>query len=108
MATKSYFTAVFMVFVQVVIVQLAASFLALPETSNNSLISISIAIGLFLTLLKVPGFMTNMMFYATGNGKLKKLGGQIVNVMTANNSSSVSRAEAGAKTVKDPRRVVNL
>ena len=107
-ATKSYFTAVFMVFVQVVIVQLAASFLALPETSNNSLISISIAIGLFLTLLKVPGFMTNMMFYATGNGKLKKLGGQIVNVMTANNSSSVSRAEAGAKTVKDPRRVVNL
>ncbi len=107
-ATKSYFTAVFMVFVQVVIVQLAASFLALPEASNNSLISISIAIGLFLTLLKVPSFMTNMMFYATGNGKLKKLGSQIINVMTSNNSSSVSRAEAGAKTVKDPRRVVNL
>ncbi|MDD3002884.1 MAG: hypothetical protein PHS06_03385 [Candidatus Shapirobacteria bacterium] len=107
-ATKSYFTAVFMVFVQVVIVQLAASFLALPETSNNSLISISIAIGLFLTLLKVPGFMTNMMFYVTGNGKLKKLGSQIVNVMTAGNSSSVSRATAVAKTVNDPRRVVNL
>jgi len=107
-ATKSYLTAVFMVFIQVVIVQLAASFLALPEATNNSLISISIAIGLFLTLLKVPSFMTNMMFYVTGNGKLKKLGGQIVNVITASNSSSTSRATAVAKAVKNPRRVVNL
>ena len=107
-ATKSYLTAVFMVFIQVVIVQLAASFLALPEATNNSLISISIAIGLFLTLLKVPSFMTNMMFYVTGNGKLKKLGGQIVNVITASNSSSTSRATAAAKVVKNPRRVVNL
>ena len=103
MATKSYLTAVFMVFVQVVIVQLAASFLALPEASNNSLISIAIAIGLFLTLLKVPSFMTNMMFYVSGNGKLKKIGGQIINVMTANSPTSISR-----KAIKDPRRVVNL
>jgi len=108
-ATKSYLTAVFMVFVQVVIVQLAASFLALPEQSNNSLISISIAIGLFLTLLKVPSFMTNMMLYVSGNGKLKKLGSQIINVMTANNSSSNSRSTAVAKeAVKNSRKVANL
>jgi len=108
-ATKSYLTAVFMVFVQIVIIQLAASFLALPEQTNNSLISISIAIGLFLTLLKVPSFMTNMMFYVTGNGKLKKLGSQIINVMTSSNSASVSRTAAAAKeAIKDPRRVVHL
>ena len=108
-ATKSYFTAVFMVFIQVIIVQLAASFLALPEQSNNSLISISIAIGLFLTLLKVPSFMTNMMFYATGNGKLKKLGSQIINVMTANSPTSASRTAAAAReNIRDPRRVVHL
>lgn len=108
-ATKSYLTAVFMVFVQVVIVQLAASFLALPEASNNSLISIAIAIGLFLTLLKVPSFMTNMMLYVSGNGKLKKLGGQIINVMTASGSSSASRTTAVAKeAVKNPRKVANL
>ena len=108
-ATKSYLTAVFMVFVQVVIVQLAASFLALPEASNNSLISIAIAIGLFLTLLKVPSFMTNMMLYVSGNGKLKKLGGQIINVMTASGSSSASRTTAVVKeAVKNPRKVANL
>lgn len=108
-ATKSYFTAVFMVFIQVIIVQLAASFLALPEQSNNSLISISIAIGLFLTLLKVPSFMTNMMFYVTGNGKLKKLGSQIINVMTANSPTSASRtASVARETIRDPRRVVHL
>jgi len=105
LATKSYLTAVFMVFVQVVIVQLAAAFLALPETTNNSLISISMAIGLFLTLLKVPSFMTNMMFYVTGNGKLKKLGSQVINVMTANNSSSTSRTTVAAKTVKNLGKV---
>ncbi len=107
MATKSYLTAVFMVFVQIVIVQLSASFLALPEASNNSLISIAIAIGLFLTLLKVPSFMTNMMLYVSGNGKLSKLGGQIINVMTANSSASKT-ATIAKETIKDPRRVVNL
>ena len=109
-ATKSYLAAVFVVFVHVVIIQLAASFLALPEQSNNSLISIAVGIGLFLTLLKVPSLMTNMMFYSSGNGKLRKLGGQIINVITADNSSSTSRSRAASsrqQPVKDPRRVVH-
>ena len=106
-ATKSYLAAVFVVFVHVVVIQLAASFLALPEQSNNSLISIAVAIGLFLTLLKVPSLMTNMMFYTSGNGKLKKLGGQIINVMTADNSSSASRTSAATKeAVKIPRKAI--
>jgi len=108
-ATKSYLVAVFMVFVQVIVIQLAAAFLALPQGSNNSLISIAVAIGLFLTLLKVPSSMSNMMFYVSGNGKLKKLGGQIMNVMTSSNPSSASRAAAtGKETVKVPRKAVNL
>jgi hypothetical protein len=108
-ATKSYFVAVFMVFVQVIVIQLAASFLALPQGSNNSLISIIIAIGLFLTLLKVPSSMSNMMFYVSGNGKLKKLGGQIMNVMTSNNASTDSRNRAISKEIfKDPRKVGHL
>lgn len=107
-ATKSYLVSVFMVFVHVVIIQLAASFLALPEQSSNSLISIAIAIGLFLTLLKVPSLMSQMMFYTSGNGKLKKLGGQIINVITADNSSSATRSTAAAKeAIKVPRKVVN-
>jgi hypothetical protein len=108
-ATKSYFVAVFMVFVQVIVIQLAASFLALPQGSNNSLISIVVAIGLFLTLLKVPTSMSNMMFYVSGNGRLKKMGEQIMNVMTSGNNSSISRSTATAnETVKNLRKVANL
>lgn len=107
-ATKSYIVSVFIVFIHVVVIQLAASFLALPEQSNNSLVSIAVAIGLFLTLLKVPSIMTNMMFYTSGNSKLRKLGGQIMNVMTADNSSSTSRTRATSKeATRDPRRVVH-
>ncbi len=107
-AAKSYIVAVFMVFVHVVVIQLAASFLALPDQSNNSLISIAVAIGLFLTLLKVPTLLTQMMFYTSGNGKLKRMGGQIINVMTADNSSSASRSSAKNKEqVKVSRRVVS-
>lgn len=107
-ATKSYVATIFIVFVHVVVIQLASSFLALPEHSNNSLISIAVAIGLFLTLLKTPSLITNMMFYTSGNGKLKKLGGQIINVITADNSSSISRNSATAKaTTKSPRKEVH-
>jgi len=106
-ATKSYVAAVFVVFVHVVIIQLAAAFLALPEQSNNSLISIAVAIGLFLTLLKTPSLMTNLMFYTSGNGKLKKIGGQIINVITSNNSSSASKTRATTKeAVKTSRKAV--
>lgn len=106
-AAKSYVVAVFMVFVHVVVIQLAASFLALPEHSDSSLISVAVAIGLFLTLLKTPSVMTNMMFYTSGNGKLRKLGGQIINVMTTNNSASASRTTAVSKeAVKVSRKVV--
>ncbi len=107
-AAKSYIVAVFMIFVHVVIIQLAASFLALPEQSNNSLISIAVAIGLFLTLLKVPGLMTQMMFYNSGAGKIKKIGSQIMNVMSADHSSSATRATATKQAAKLPRKAANI
>jgi hypothetical protein len=105
-ASKSYFVTVFVVFVHVVILQLASSFLALPEHTENSLISIAVAIGLFFTLLKVPSLMMQMVFYTTRNGTFKKLGGQIINVISTDNSSSLTR-EATKAAVKTPRKVVN-
>ncbi len=48
-AIKSYIVTVFVVFVHVVIIQLASAFLTIPGNSNNSLISIAIGIGLFLS-----------------------------------------------------------
>ena len=105
-AAKSYIISVFMVFVHVVIIQLASSFLNLPETSGNSLISIAVAIGLFLTLLKTPTFMMQMVFYNSANRVLRKVGHEITNVMSTDNTSSATRETAKGAAVKTPRKVV--
>lgn len=106
-AMKSYIVSVFVVFIHVVVIQLASSFLSLPENTDNSLISIAVAIGLFFTLLKIPQSMMNMVFYTSRNGTFKKIGGQIMNIMSTDNVASASRTEAGANTVaKTTRKVV--
>lgn len=100
-SVKSYIATVFIGFIHVVIIQLASSFLSLPENSNNSLISIGVAIGLFFTLLKTPNLMMQLVMYTSGNGMVKKLGGQIVNVITSDKTTSAS-----AERVKLARRRV--
>lgn len=102
---KTYLVNVFVVFVHVVIVQLAGSFLALPEHSENSLISVAVAIGLFFTLIKTPSLMMQMIFYSSGGEQLKKFGNQIINVISSNSSSSETRAVSSG-TAKLPRKVI--
>ena len=102
---KTYFVNVFMVFVHIVIIQLAGAFLALPDHNENSLISVAVAIGLFFTLLKTPSLMMQMIFYTANNSVLKKIGSQVVNVISADNSSSVTRAAANGVT-KLSRKVI--
>lgn len=82
-AFKSYFVTVFMVFVHVVILQLAAAFLTLPGNNTNSLVSIALAIGLFFTLLKVPSVMMQMVLYSSGTNIFTRVGGQIINAVMA-------------------------
>ena len=74
MAVKTYVVTVFMVFIHVVIVQLAAGFLTLPEHSENSIISIAVACGLFFTLIKTPSLMMQMVTYTSRSGTLKNWG----------------------------------
>lgn len=107
-AIKTYLVSVFMIFVHTVVIQLAGSFLTLPDHTENSLLSIAIAIGLFITLLKVPSLMMQMVFYSSRSGAIKKLGGQIINVMSTDNSSTATRAATTQTTqpVKIPRKVV--
>lgn len=105
-AVKSYVVTVFMVFVHVVIIQLASSFLVLPASSGNSLVSIAVAIGLFLTLLKVPSLMLQMLFYNSTGRVFRKIGHQIINVISADNSSSASRDSDKKEAIKTPRKVV--
>lgn len=86
---KAFFVTVFTVFVHIVIIQLASAFLAIPgQSGNNSLLSVLIAIGLLFTLLKTPSFMMQMIFYNTGRTVIRKVGTQIMNVLTTNNSNS--------------------
>lgn len=101
-SVKGYLVTVFTVFVHVVIIQLASSFLTIPGNTNNALLSIAIGIGLFLTLLKTPSFLMQLVFYNTGRGIVRKVGGQIMNIMTTDRSAE--RVVSGE--VKTPRRVV--
>ncbi|MEI6690613.1 MAG: pilin [bacterium] len=106
MAVKGYFVSVFTIFIHVVTIQLAGTFLSLPEQTNNSLISIAVAIGLLLTLLKIPSFMMQLILFSRSVGAVRHMGSQITNVLSTDSSSNVSYK--GAKTAKLPRRSANL
>jgi hypothetical protein len=105
MAVKGYFVSVFMIFVHVVTIQLAGTFLSLPEQTNNSLISIAVAIGLLLTLLKIPSFMMQLILFSRSMGAVRHVGSQITNVLSADTSNTASKA---SRAVTTPRRTVNL
>ncbi len=102
MAIKSYLVSVFMIFIHVVTIQLAGSFLALPEQTNNSLISIAVAIGLLLTLLKIPSFLMQLILFSRSVGTVKHMGSQIINVMS---TDTAHKGTVGAKT---PRKTLNV
>ncbi|MFA5933178.1 MAG: hypothetical protein WCV81_02835 [Microgenomates group bacterium] len=105
-SVKTYITAVYTVFVHVVIIQLAASFLTVSSQSGtNSLISILIGIGLLSTLLKTPSIMMQLVFYNTGGGMVRKIGGQIMNVIsTSSKEASMTGKVVGSKIT--PRRTI--
>jgi len=96
---KSYIIAVYTVFVHVVIIQLAGSFLTVSGASGaNPLISILVGVGLLMTLLKTSSFMGQLVFYNAGRGLARKLGGQIMNVI-----SSTSKEAAMAGKMNGPK-----
>jgi hypothetical protein len=105
---KTYISTVFVVFVHVVIIQLAASFLTLPKSNENSLISIAVGIGLFITLLKTPSMMMQMVMYTSNNGTMKKLGNQIINVISTDNSSSATRVSAQNAAAKVGKKLTHI
>jgi len=94
-AAKTYVVSVFTVFIHVVILQLATAFLALPDIKTSSLLSVAMAIGLFMSLIKVPSLLFNFVFYSTSNAIFKRGNSQLTNVLT-------NESPAG-KEVKLPR-----
>jgi len=107
MSVKGYFVSVFTVFIHVVTIQLAGSFLALPEQNGNSIIAIAIAIGLLFTLLKIPSFLMQMIFFSSRINSMKKVGNQITNVMSTDTASN-TRTKTVERVIKTPRKAANL
>lgn len=102
-AAKSYITAVYSVFIHVVIIQLASAFLTIPgQSGTNSLISILVGIGLLMTLLKTQSIMMQLVFYNTGRGIIRKVSGQIMNVISSSSSQSADKiagSSGGGKVI---------
>lgn len=103
-AIKTYIITVFTVFVHLVIIQLASAFLAIPgQQGTNSLISILVGIGMLLLLLKTPNILMQLVFYNSGRGIVRKMGSQIVNVISTSKGSASTVASGSVKT---PRKAV--
>lgn len=106
-AAKTYLVTIFSIFVHVVVIQLAAAFLTLPEQmGTNPLISILVGIGLLLTLLKTQSFMIQLVFYNSGRSLIRSMGGKIMNVMGSKQSETAKEASNTERVVKAKRKVV--
>jgi hypothetical protein len=82
-AVKTYLTTIFVLFIHVIILQLAASLFAStisadPTASTNTLMAMIVGIATLLTLLKTQGVMMQMSYVSAGPRALRKLGGQFM------------------------------
>ena len=84
-AIKTYITTIFVLFVHVVTLQLAATlFLGMSATDGNNqvpnvLMSMVIGLATVLTLLKTQGVMMQFSYVSMGARNARKLGGQFMN-----------------------------
>ncbi|MFC1711199.1 pilin [Patescibacteria group bacterium] len=104
-AIKSYLTTIFTVFIHVVVIQLAASFLTLQgESEGSGIMAVLVGIGLMFTLIKTQSIVYQLVFYNTGQAVFKKFGGQVINVLQ---SKQAEETESGRGDIKTSRKVIN-
>lgn len=81
-AMKAYLVTIFTLFIHVVIIQLASSFLTVTnQDGTNPLISILIGIALLSILLKSTATAMQLVLATQTTNGIKKLGGQVLNVL---------------------------
>ncbi|HSW97558.1 MAG TPA: hypothetical protein VLF89_07070 [Candidatus Saccharimonadales bacterium] len=108
-AMKSYIITLFTVFIHVVIIQLASSFLTLPgQSGTNSVISILVGVATFFTLLKVPAMLVQLAFYSASGSVMRKIGGQIIHVFTSSKSETGKTQTTNQGENITPRKTVAL
>ncbi|MBC7546217.1 type IV secretion system protein [Candidatus Saccharibacteria bacterium] len=96
-AVKTYLTTIFVLFVHVVILQLATSIFAaiLPGKDNqpDPIMSMIVGISVLIALLKTQGVMQQLSYASVGPKAMRKLGGQFINSV-----SYVSKTVRKART----------
>ena len=98
-ALKTYLATIFVLFVHVIILELAAS-LFIGSIQNidpmrpNVLMSMIVGIAALITLLKTQGVMMQMSYVSAGPRALRKLGGQFVNGVSYTGRAIRGRSEA--------------
>jgi len=81
-ALKTYLTTIFVIFIHVVILQLASSLLvglAQAPQGSGVLMAIVTGIATIVMLLKVQGVMLQLSYVGMGTRSMKQLGGQFIN-----------------------------
>lgn len=83
-ATKTYVTTIFVLFVHVVILQLAASiFLTLiaasPDHTPDPLMALIVGLSTLVALIKTQGVLAQLSYASIGPKGMRRLGGQFVN-----------------------------
>lgn len=100
-AMKTYITTIFVLFVHVVILQLAASlFTGMAPSSNNNvpdtLMAMVVGLATVMALLKTQGIMMQFSYASMGARNMRKLGGQFINGV----SYMAGKGKAAASTIR--------
>lgn len=99
-AIKTYLTTIFVLFVHVVILQLAASLITgmAPTSGNdvpNTLMAMVVGLATILALLKTQSVMMQFSYVSMGARNMRKLGGQFINGV----SYMTGKGKAAASTI---------
>jgi hypothetical protein len=106
-AAKTYLTLIFVLFVHVVILELAASIFATliatnPDHTPDPVMALIVGIATLIALLKTQGVLTQLSYASIGPKALRKLGGQFMNSVsyaTTVTTKAVPRPSSPSKGV---------
>lgn len=106
-AAKTYLTTIFVLFVHVIILQLAASlFTGMSAGSGNNLsgelMAMVVGLATIFALLRTQSVMMQFSYVSMGARNMRKLGGQFVNGV----SYMTGKGAAAAKAINDKRESV--
>lgn len=115
-AVKTYITTIFVLFVHVVTLQLAASlFTGMSATTGNdvpnTLMAMVIGLATAIALLKTQGVMMQFSYVSMGAKNARKLGSQFMNgvsYVTGKSAGLAKAAHSGTKSAKQARTMAGV